>query len=74
MNSEIPDNLPPGFDELTRQEQIEYVQQLWNRIAEAEEDVEVPHWHRQIIRERLSNSSADEDISWDAVKRRLEQR
>ena len=74
MGSQIPDTPPPGFDDLTRQEQIEYVQRLWNRIAAAEGELEVPEWHRQILRERLSTPSSEEDSSWDDVKRRLEQR
>ncbi len=43
----------PGFDDLSVDEQIDFVQSLWDRIAETSEHVPVPEWHREIIRERL---------------------
>jgi putative addiction module component (TIGR02574 family) len=46
-------NPPPGFDDLTVSEQIDYVQALWERIAASPDQVPVPEWHQQIIRERL---------------------
>lgn len=45
---------PPGFDDLPIDEQIDFVQSLWDRIAATAEQVPVPEWHRQIIRERLA--------------------
>ncbi|CAE6760308.1 MAG: addiction module protein [Nitrospira sp.] len=44
---------PPGFDDLTVEERIDFVQSLWDRIATTPEQVPVPEWHRRIIRERL---------------------
>jgi putative addiction module component (TIGR02574 family) len=49
-NVELP---PPGFDDLPIDARIEYVQSLWDRISAKPEDVPVPDWHRQVIRERL---------------------
>lgn len=46
-------NPPPGFDDLTVSEQIDYVQALWDRIAASADQVPVPDWHQKIIRERL---------------------
>jgi putative addiction module component (TIGR02574 family) len=45
---------PPGFNDLSVDEQIDFVQSLWDRIAATSEQVPVPEWHRQIIRERLA--------------------
>jgi putative addiction module component (TIGR02574 family) len=61
---------PPGFDDLNVDEQIEYVQALWDRIAAKEDAVPVPDWHREIFDERLANLDADPDASrpWDEVK------
>ena len=51
--SKIVPTPPPGFDELSVDEQIDFVQSLWERIAATPEQVPVPEWHRRIIRERL---------------------
>ena len=45
---------PPGFDALSIDDKIDYVQWLWDRIAARPEDVPVPDWHREIISERLA--------------------
>jgi putative addiction module component (TIGR02574 family) len=45
---------PPGFDELPVEEKVRYVGALWDRIAAAPQEVGVPDWHRQVLRERLA--------------------
>jgi len=53
MSSKIP--FPPaGFDELSVEDQIEYVQELWDLITSRPEEVPVPDWHLEIIEERLA--------------------
>ncbi len=52
MPKQIP-SPPPGFDELTVDERIDFVQFLWDRIAATPEQVPLPDWHRRIILERL---------------------
>jgi len=61
---------PPGFDELDVDEQIEYVQELWNRIAAKEDRVPVPDWHREILEERLTDLEANPDAGrpWEQVR------
>ena len=58
---------PPGFDALTVDEQIDYLQSLWDRIAAKPEQVPVPDWHREILAQRLANlrSSPDEGKTWE---------
>ena len=43
---------PPGFDDLSIEQQIEYVQLLWDRIAADPSRIPVPDWHREILDER----------------------
>jgi putative addiction module component (TIGR02574 family) len=64
---------PPGFDELTVEEQIDYVQSLWDRIAATPDQVRVPDWHREVLDERLKDYDANPDAgeSWDVVRDRL---
>ena len=52
---------PPGFDELTADEQVDYVQALWDRIAAREDQVSVPGWHRAELSRRLADHQADRE-------------
>jgi putative addiction module component (TIGR02574 family) len=64
---------PPGFDDLSVEEKIDYLQSLWDRIAATPETVPVPEWHRAIIDERLKDLEANPNAgdSWEAVQERL---
>jgi putative addiction module component (TIGR02574 family) len=53
----IPD--PPGFDELSKGEQILYLQSLWDRIAESAEQVPVPESHIELAEQRLAEYRRD---------------
>jgi putative addiction module component (TIGR02574 family) len=45
---------PAGFDDLPAEKKLEYVQNLWDRIAKHPEDLRSPEWHLEIVKERLS--------------------
>ena len=64
---------PPGFDDLSVDEKIDYLQSLWDRIAASPESIPVPDWHREIIDERLENLETDPAAgeSWEVVQERL---
>lgn len=80
MEKRVPDmpraipNPPPGFDDLTVSEQIEYVQALWDRIAASPDQVPVPEWHQQIIQERLEAYCANPSSGrpWPEVRADIE--
>jgi putative addiction module component (TIGR02574 family) len=68
---------PPGFDEMSVEDKIDYVEALWDRIAANESQVPVPEWHRDVLRERIADYQADreqgrpwEDVEADLLKRR----
>lgn len=67
---------PPGFDELSAEEKLDYVQSLWDRIAASPEEVPVPEWHKQIINERLAAYRANPDAgkTWEQVRNELERK
>ena len=47
--------LPPaGFEELSIEEQIAYVQSLWDHIAAHPGRVPVPDWHRKVLVQRIT--------------------
>jgi len=64
---------PPGFDALTADEQIDYLQSLWDRIAAHAEQVPVPDWHRKVLAERLASLETISDYgkSWEQFDREL---
>ena len=64
---------PPGFDALSVDEQIDYVQSLWDHIAARPEDVPVPVWHREILAERLAAHRANNDpgAEWEDCEKDL---
>ena len=63
-------NPPPGFDDLTVHDQIEYVQTLWERIVTREDEVPVPEWHEAELDRRLAEYEAAPDVgrSWEEVE------
>jgi len=69
-----PVSFPPaGFDELSVDEKINYLQALWDRIAVTPKTIAVPDWHRKILDERLKDLDADPAAgdSWEVVQQRL---
>jgi putative addiction module component (TIGR02574 family) len=75
MSKMVP-SPPPGFDDLPVDEQINLVQSLWDRIAATTEQVPVPEWHRQIIRERLVayNANPRAGRTWPDVRADIERK
>jgi putative addiction module component (TIGR02574 family) len=65
---------PPGFDDLSVEEQIDYVQELWDRIAAKPDKVPVPEWHKKLIDERLKEhlNSPSDTRSWSEVRNSIE--
>jgi putative addiction module component (TIGR02574 family) len=73
MSKPIP-SPPPGFDDLSVEERIDFVQSLWDRIAATPEQVPVPEWHGRIIRERLESYRANPTSGrpWADVRTEIE--
>lgn len=64
---------PPGFDDLSVEEKLDYVQSLWDRIVAHPDEVPVPDWHREIIEDRLAAHRADPGTArpWSEVRAEL---
>ena len=72
----MPDTVPippPGFDDLSAEEKIEYVQSLWDRIAATPSQVATPRWHQDVLSDRLKEADLNPDSgeSWEVVRERL---
>lgn len=65
--------IPPEFDALPSDEQIAFVQKLWDRIAENPAQVQVPDEHKRILDQRLAAYSANPRAgrAWNEVRDEL---
>lgn len=61
---------PPGFDDLSIEDQINYIQSLWDRIAAKPEQVPVPDWHREVLDQRIAahETSPEEGSPWEQLR------
>lgn len=50
---------PAGFSDLSKAEQIRYLQALWDRIAERPGEIPVPQTHLELAEERLAEYRRD---------------
>ena len=50
---------PTGFSELSKAEQIRYLQALWDRVAERPGEFPVPESHIELAEERLAEYHRD---------------
>lgn len=68
--------MDPSFDQLTPAEQIQHVQDLWDRIAEHPEGVPVGDEMKMELDRRLAAHRADpsSSIPWEQVKAELRRR
>lgn len=57
QHTAIPE--PPGFAELSKTEQVRYLQALWDRITENPGDLPVPESHLELAEERLAEHRRD---------------
>ena len=66
-------NPPAGFDELSVEEKLDYVESLWDRIAARPETVPVPDWHLEVIEQRTHGGPAGSrnGRSWDDFREEL---
>lgn len=62
-----------GFDELSVSEKIELVQDLWDRIADEPEGVDVTELQKQELERRLlaHEQSPGKYTSWEELRNRL---
>jgi len=64
---------PPGFDELSIEEKIDYVQSLWDHIAAGVNTVPLTEWQKQVLDQRLAAYEKDPDagVPWEELRERL---
>ena len=64
---------PPGFDTLSVEEQIDYVESLWDHIAARPDAFPVPDWHREVLAERMAayDANPDQGKTWEEFEEEL---
>ena len=50
---------PAGFADLSKAEQVRYVQALWDRIADHPDELPVPESHLVLVERRLADYQRD---------------
>jgi putative addiction module component len=50
---------PPGFDALSKADQVRYLQALWDQISDDPDALPVPESHLQLVEERLKRFRED---------------
>lgn len=65
---------PPGFESLPVEDQIDYVQSLWDCIAAGVGQVPLHEWQQALLQERLAahRQSPDASRPWREVIERLQ--
>jgi putative addiction module component (TIGR02574 family) len=59
---------PPGFSQLSKAEQIRYLQALWDRIAESPTTLPVPESHLKLVEQRLKQRHDDPSSTPSALE------
>ena len=66
---------PPGFEVLPVEDQIDYVQALWDHIATSVDQVPLAKWQQALLEERVEahRRSPHEARPWREVIERVQQ-
>lgn len=67
------ENPPPGFEELSIEEKIDYVQSLWDHIAADADIVPLTEWQKKVLDQRMAAFAKDPEagIPWEEILDRL---
>jgi putative addiction module component (TIGR02574 family) len=57
--SETRIQVPPGFNDLSKAEQVRYFQDLWDLIADSPGDIPIPERHLELAEARLRRYRED---------------
>ncbi len=65
---------PAGFEELPVEDQVDYVQALWNKIAERPERLPISDDTKGMLEQRLAahRAAPDEARPWDEVREEIQ--
>ena len=63
------------FRQLSLHEKLLVMEAMWDDISSAEEQVETPQWHRELLdqREELIQDGKAEFIDWEIAKKQIDE-
>ena len=67
--------IPPSFTELSKAEQVKYIQSLWDQISERPDEIPVPERHLQLVENRLRRhmeGSSSSQPAFEVIDRLLQ--
>ena len=73
MSSPLP--FPPsGFDQLSREEQLDYIEGLLNYVTSGARYVKIPDGHREVLKNDLAyyRDNGFEGTSWEEFREELD--
>ncbi len=58
---------------LSREEKLQIMEAIWEDLSQADEQVESPEWHKQVLQETADqfDSGQEEILDWDEAKKKL---
>lgn len=64
---------PPGFDDLSKEEQLAYIEEL-AAYASAPDGDEIPEWHWKILDARMATPGEDLEngMAWEEFEKELD--
>jgi len=60
--------VPPGFEDLSKADQLRYLQDLWDQISDDPDNLPVPESHLRLAEERLSRYREDTSRAHSALQ------
>ena len=65
---------PPGFDQLSLAEQLQYVDEFLDYVTSDANPLEIPEWRRELLDERIARYRAvgTEGSTWEEFEQELE--
>jgi putative addiction module component (TIGR02574 family) len=66
--SETSVPVPPGFTDMSKAEQVRYLQALWDHIADSPGEIPVPDSHLQLAEARLKRYRNDPSTARSAFE------
>jgi hypothetical protein len=64
------------IDQMTLEEKLSAMEELWDDLCQREEDVPVPHWQKELLeeRERMIERGSAQFTDWETAKKRISER
>ncbi len=65
-----------NINNLSREEKLKVMEEIWEDLSRDEEEVESPNWHQEALKEteRRLSSGQEKIVDWQVAKKELRER